>query len=280
VYLSGVKPGTVTVLRAGARPTHRTLRRLWPGDPQWPIAPIGRALVVFGGDATYAYDQRLHQPPRRLGASSYFIPSTRPGHVWLIGARQRSAREVDMGGRITPPRGRLPRGWPSAAVDSGLVVQRIRHLVLWNSHTGAVEHRLPGIFPVATHGSLVASCAYGCPVLHLTDTATGAAERVPGGPGWRFEEGYDGAFSADGALLAAPVRTSAGPVRIAVVEVRTGRATLMPGRVRDYPQMAWSTAGWLFFSASERRVGAYLPGQARATLLPDGVAPFTHLAAR
>jgi hypothetical protein len=119
-------------------------------------------------------------------------------------------------------------------------------------------------------------------VLHLTDTRTGASSRIAPGRGFRFVESYDGAFSPDGTLVAAPAIKRHGKPRVALVDLARRVATLVPGAplARDYQLLAWSTSGWLFYNAGAGRIAAYRPGADRATLLPVHVPPFVDIAAR
>lgn len=171
-----------------------------------------------------------------------------------------------------------------AALDTGLVLQA-ESLELWDPVTGRIVRALPGLFPVAARGSLLVSCGHpGCPVLYVTDTRgpipTGTRAIKPG-PGFRFEESYDGAFSPDGSEVAVPAATPDGAQRVALVELGTGIARLVAGaRLGVNQQMAWSASGWLFFDAGAGRIAAYHLAGGPARLLPERVGPFTRMVAR
>jgi hypothetical protein len=94
-----------------------------------------------------------------------------------------------------------------------------------------VLRRLPGPFPLDTHGSLVAWCADRCPAVHVTDIGTGADTAITPGRRFEFEESYEGAFSPDGSLLAAPVRTPGG--RWVAHAPGPGRTTLLPFKLKS-----------------------------------------------
>jgi hypothetical protein len=110
----------------------------------------------------------------------------------------------------------------------------------------------------------VVSCAVRCRALHFPD-------RIVRGS---FIEGAQGAFAPDGTMLAVPATHR----RLSLVE--DGRARIVPGVNLDpnYPEVAWSSAGWLFYNAGNGRIGAWRPGE-RARLLPLRVGPFVRLVA-
>jgi hypothetical protein len=293
LYLSSTQfePRTVTVIDVGKRQVLvRRVSELAPGDPPYTIAVIAGQLVVYGRDGTYAVGARVREPGRRIGASWFFIPSASPGRVWLVSLDARdpgrahglgSVREVTLDGRVTLARSARPPHAPVAALDGGLLVQGPT-LELWQPASGRILRDLPGLFPLATHGSLLASCGSHCPVLHITNARTGTDVRIRPGPGVQFLESYDGAFSPDGRLIAVPASTTAGKTRVAIVDIARRTATLVPGAglASDYTLLAWASSGWLFYNAGNGRLAAYHPGAARAIVLPVHVKPFQRMAAR
>jgi len=291
VYLADVAPGRVTVVDvARGRITTRRLRELAPGDPPYMIAVAGGRLVVFGHDHTYAFGPALREPARDLGESWFYVPSAVPGRVWLALLDSRSpatarglrgVREVTVSGRLTVARSRRPPSWPLAALRSGLVLQRDT-LELWDPATGMINRRLPGVFPVAARDWRLVSCATGCAVLYVTDTRSGARRTIRPGRGFRFVESYDGAFSQDGTHVAVPATARGGASRVALVDLTAATARVLDGPplAGDYPLMAWSSSGWLFYNAGRGRLAAYRPGRPGAALLPVRVARFVDLAAR
>lgn len=266
-----------------------TLPELAPGDPPFNLIHTGGRLVFYGGSHTYALDPDLKGPPEDLGESWYFVPSGHEGRVWLTTLDLESpetvrdleaVREVTVDGEVTVPEtGRPPSNGPSiiAAVKDGLLFQEADQLRLWDPRTGKVTLRLPGQFPAAAAGNLIAWCRQSCPNLHVTDAATGNDLAVVPGDSFRFEETYEGAFSPDGTLLAVPVVTSSGTHleghrhQVGIVDVRAGTARLVEGSdlPDDYPAMAWSPSGeWLFFSAGGGRIMAYTPASEKVVVLP------------
>jgi hypothetical protein len=292
LYLADARhPGTVTVVDVARRRSHTDrLEELSAGDPPHMLAVIGGRVVVYGGDRASAFGPGLHEPAASLGEAWFFIASATPGRVWLalldpaapatVG-RLRGVREVDVDGRTTFAHSARPPHWPVAAVDDGLLVQG-QTLELWQPRAGRIVRKLPGVFALATRHTLAVTCPRRCHALHVTNTRTGRDVRIAAPPAFRFVESDDGAFSPDGTHVAVPVATHGGRARVAIVDIARRRAVLVRGAglARTYTLMTWASTGWLFFNVGHRRIAAYRPGAARATLLPEHVAPFVDLAAR
>lgn len=293
VYLASTQTGTGTVIVvdvAHARTETHRLSELYPGDPPYAIAPVNGRLVVYGRLRTYAFGLGLREPARSLGESSFFIPSATPGRVWLVLLDRRdpnqahgpgSVREVTIQGKVTLAHSARPPANPVAAVDNGLLVQA-RTLEVWQPASGRILRKLPGVFPLATRHSLAVSCAPYCPILHVTNTRTGADIRIPPGSGFHFIESYDGAFSPDGRFVAVPASTGDGHTRVAVVDIARRTASLVRGAnlANDYTLIAWSSTGWLFFNAGRGRLAAYRLGTAQARLVNVHVQAFEKMVAR
>lgn len=284
LYLAGRDPGTMTLVDVAAgRAERRRVRELGPGDPPYMVAFTGGRVVVFALGRTSTLAPDLHEPGLSLGEAWFFVPSATPGRVWLALLKRgqkrtaylRGLREVTVNGRTTMARTPRPPRWPLAAVDGGLVMQG-RTLFLWDPVSGRIVRRLPGVFPLAAHGSLLASCGRYCPGVYLADARTGERALVRPGRGWKFMETYDGAFSPDGRLLAVPAANR----RLAVIDVEARTARLIPGAriASDYQLLAWASSGWLYFNAGRGRIGAWRPG-APARRLGVRVRPFVDMAA-
>jgi hypothetical protein len=276
LFLAGRDPGTLirVDVAAGTATRHR-LPQLSGGDPPYFVYFTGGRLVTFalGRSSSLAPDL---SDPRSLGESWYFVPSATPGRVWnILLARGhyafRGVREVTVDGRPTFARHVRVPGWVSGAVPDGLLLQR-RRLEVWDPATAKVVRRLPGLYPVAIRGSIVASCVDRCGALHLTDTRTGrdTTVRPP------FAGAYSGAFSPDGRRLA--VRDEFGRLAIVDVARRTARLVSTPRAAIAYPVLAWSSSGWLFYNAGRGRIGAWRPGE-RPRLLRVGVGKFVSMTA-
>jgi hypothetical protein len=271
LFLAGREPGTlIRVDTATGEVTRHEPPGLGPGDPPYMVHFTGGRLVTFALGRTTSFTPDV-STPQNLGEAWFFVPSATPGRVWNIlleqgtNIRFRGVREVTVDGRPTfARRARVP-GWPlAAAVPGGLLLQR-KTLRLWDPASGRVT-RVPGVFPRAVHGSLVASCAQRCRRIHLFDTRTGADATV------RFANATEGAFSPDGKLLA--VRDEPGRIAVIDVERRTVReVTRAPA---DYPLLAWASSGWLFYNAGGGRLGAWRPNEP-ARVLPMNVGPFVDM---
>ena len=247
------------------------------GDPPMRVLRTGGRLVYHGAAGVRAIDLALKEPPERLGATGYFIPSATDGRVWLmfLDKHERDlarVAEVTVDGRVTTRGGKPPCRGVSvlrATAEALLCQDDASRQLAFDPETGRVLRRLPGPFPLDTHGSRVAWCAERCPELHLTDVAGGSDTEVEPGPGFRFEETYEGAFSPDGSLLAAPVRTCGGR-RVALVDVDAGTARVIAGpRLAGYRNLAWSSSGRrLYYNAGRGRIAAYDRASGRTRLLP------------
>jgi hypothetical protein len=188
-------------------------------------------------------------------------------------------REVTVPSARTAVRGGRPpcRGPTLAALDGALLCQARAQLRAFEPTTGRVLARLPGAFPAATSGRLVAWCGQACRRMHVTDVHGGRTFAIEPGEGFAFEAGYEGAFSPDGSLLAVPALESREPLaprrRVAVIDLRARRARLIPGAALDgYGQLAWSASGrWLLFTAGPSRLMGWRPGAERAVRLPVDV---------
>jgi hypothetical protein len=291
---------------AGASVRHRRLPQLSPGDPPYRIVRRGDKLVLWSYQTLTLDPSSTAAQPRTLVRDSwFFIPSAAPDRIWVgipdpnspaTERRLAAVREVAVDGRVTvrdvrPPEGRRP----VAATSSGLVFQSPGggpgRLELWNPLTGKVFRRLPGDYPVASHGDLLAWCRQPCERLHVTNVTTGKEIQVRSPAGTFGFEGYSGVFSPDGKLIAVPVRS--GPRRatqdprwqLALVDVGAGTATLVKGATaHGYVFLDWSPSAKTVFMSSgdrfkERKIVEYRFGAASARRLPVKVGDFFGMAA-
>lgn len=236
------------------------------------MARRGDHLVFQDREATFAVPLDFSDPPRRLGSSVLFLPSSADDRVWLVSRADDGApsvREVDLQGRSAAAAVPLLPDWaPRAAVEGGLVLTRGGRFQVWDPATGRTRFASEdGTDPVAASGRLVAWRYYCdgpfCP-LHLTDVVTGRDRAVyvetgPSGPG-------QGAFSPDGRTLAYFVqRTVEGgrlQAAVAFVDVASGRTTFTKS-VIDFALLSWSASGrWVFSTGpgSASAVVAFRPG--------------------
>jgi hypothetical protein len=278
LVLQLLRPGEplATVALPAGKP--RIARGLAPagGDPPLRLLHTGGRLVYYGAGGVYATDLELKGEPRKLGAAWYFVPSATDGRVWLAYPDRderhvRALAEVTVQGRVTA-RSASPPPCPGptvlGAVTGAVLCQDRSRLLAFDPVSGRVVRRLPGPFPLDTHGRLVAWCADGCPRLHVTDVRTGDDTAIEPGSRFRFDETYEGAFSPDGSLLAAPV-VAGGRRRVALVDVAAGSVRVIAGsRLAGYRNISWSSSGWVLFNSAKGRIAAHAPGSGRTMLLP------------
>jgi hypothetical protein len=282
----GMQPsGTLLFLSHGNRLTsidvasgRRVVRRV-RGVPQCaPDLQLTGNSVIFAGvrrqrTVVFSTPVTLDRPPRLLGAAHAFVASAIEGRVWLAGtdcdrSRMVGVKEVTVDGRVTATsHRRLPGNWLAGAVEQGLVFSRRRALVVWDPRRGRTVGRLRLDALVDSERGLLAGCALHsrCRRLAVLDASTGRATvaRPPGG--LRLDAGAR--LSPDGSLLAAPA-IARGRWRVALVNTADGATTVVSGSAagRTYPELRWSSSGWLFVRTGER-LRAYRPGAPRAVAL-------------
>jgi hypothetical protein len=217
------------------RVRHEYRADLGPGDP--PHKVLARGHRVLMGSP--------------YGNGAFFIPSARPDRVWVIDLRPGRAtvlgvREVTVDGETTVPATRPPsRLWPLGAVRAGLLLDGTPGVEVWDPTTNRVVRRFdikPGLVG-PTSPDVVTVCAdpY-CSTLRLLHV-DGGASREARAPAHSSFQPWDGAFSPDGRTFASPVRSGPrDPVRLALVDVATGRSALVRGsEVPDgFTMVAWS----------------------------------------
>lgn len=250
---------------------NRVRVRLSCGDTPFCLISTGGELVISSGGRTTAYNPAASGRTRaaRLGNGWITLPSAKNGHVWLgilapgkLGGPHRrgliAVREVDLEGNVVqsmrPPEGK----WPVGAVESGLLFEYGRSLRLWSLEEREFTMRIPGAFPAATSGSLVASRGDRGSEFLLTDTRTGDVTPIapPAGHRWL---GSQGTFTPDGSRLALPITEG-----LAVVDVDTLDTRVVPDSTEVdpiYAPMAWSSKGdRLFFVGEDGAVMSYRVG--------------------
>jgi hypothetical protein len=260
------------------------------GDPPVTLAAVGGGVVFYGRDGPYAMPGSLAGGSRRLHRGLYFVPSAEPGRVWVAiqdprepGLRLvRRVVEVTTAGRpVLSSRHRPPSRNIVAAVRAGLLVETDTGIAVWDPRTGRTVRTLPGSFPAAVHGNLVAWCAFRCAAMHITDARTGADRVIPHISSHAWEETYGGAISADGRYLALPIRSGRAQ-QVALVDLPRSTSRLIPGPrlAAGHPALGWDPArNSLYYAAAGGAVARYSVGAARAVSLPIHVAGgFTSLA--
>jgi hypothetical protein len=258
----------------------RTVRAPWLARCATAPQVIGGRLVVAGQRGGHGVVVTLTPGlrDRRVLAPSWLsVPSATPGRVWVVDeppprfSTLPGVREVTVDGRVTVRSRRdLPAAYVAGAVAEGLVFERRGHLAVWDPAAGREKRRLPGLFVVGTHGSLVASCGPGeCRRgLQIADARSGRRVVVRPPHSARLEP--TGAFSPSGRHVAVTA-TAKGRRLVALIDVASGRASLVRGsRLHPwYPSLTWSPSGdWVFWNAGRGAVMAYRLGSAAAVRLP------------
>ena len=268
--------------------TGLTRERRLPGGTlcHGPLLALGDRIVFSGYRGrrpvarTLPFD--LSGPARSLGYADTFTPSASAGRLWLgrwpapKGGVQRwsnraipvTLTEVDAGGRtIASRRDLLPRfGSLHAEAAGGLVATFGRWLTLRRPGAERPMLRVRDGWFVAAAASRFAWCRGDCPALHVRSRR---GQRLLKPPADVRPIPSGGAFSPDQRQLATAVRVG-GRSRAAVVDVASGRWTLVPGgALGGYDTIAWSPSGrWLYFTDSNKGLRAWRLGAERAVPLP------------
>jgi hypothetical protein len=177
----------------------QNLPKLGIGDPLQFFDVTGGRLVYYGINGTaFSIDTDLGGPPHRLGHSLTFVPSTTDGRVWLEGPIRASPdpdryipiKEVTVDGKVVVDgRSTRPSCGPGivAAVRRAVLCQaQPPGMIAADPRTGRRIGRVPGTFPLATGGDLVASCGEPCPRLWVSDPVAGKTVRIDPRPGFRW----------------------------------------------------------------------------------------------
>jgi hypothetical protein len=167
IVLADVHDLRGTVVTLGRHPSVRSipLPGRSGGDPPVNLAAVGGGLVFYGRDGPYALPGSLAGGSRRIHRGLYFVPSATPGRVWVAiqdprrpGLRlvRRVVEVTTAGTPVVASRHRPPTRNIVAAVRAGLVVETTRGMSVWDPRTGRTVRTLPGAFPAAVRGNLVA----------------------------------------------------------------------------------------------------------------------------
>jgi hypothetical protein len=283
VSLYSVDPPAGTVQRSH-------LPHMGIGDPLEFIEVSGDRLVFYGrGGATFSTGLDLEEQPKLLGESWYFVASATDGRAWLTFLDHQSSpqrrdligvEEVTVDGEVVVDghTARPPCPGPTivAAVREALLCQNDQELIAFDPRSGDVLRRMPGPFPLASGGDLVASCGEPCPRLRINDPVAGTEFELEPEPSFRWTAGYEGAFTRDASFLAVPVEpTSPGAGRnarsVALIDVAARSIRLIEGSETAVGRtMTFSPSGeWLFFVSNDEMLMAYQRGDERATAVAD-----------
>ena len=229
-----------------------------PGDYPYRLVALDEGVAYPGGAGVLRLPWDLEGPGETLAASWIFIPSGRPGHLWLVGQRQYQGygvpgevREVDGAGVRTGRAGRIPGlGYPVAGVGDLVVLEAGPDLALFDPTRDVIERTLDADGFLAADGNLLAvheGCA--CADVRVLDVEGGLdthaeLRRYP----------TAAALSPDGSRLAlwtVAAGPDAGVLRL--LDVETGSVERVAGSLAGrYADLVWSEDGRWVLALSRR----------------------------
>jgi hypothetical protein len=247
------------------------------------------AVVVLGQETAFAVPVDPSKPTLALAKARSVFPSLAADRVWLVTQTRDAdgsgvaplARELRLDGRVTAGGVRMAFGRvPHAAVPGGFVTVGFRSggEVAVVDGGGTVRRRLtdPGLL-VDTTGEVVGWVeGRGQGRLLIGDAGAGGPPRRADLPPGIVAFGGAGAFSPNGVTLALAAVAADGSHHLALVDVATGSASVVPGTGPAPPlsSVAWSPDGQRVFSArsvapeGSYRIDAFTLGQPGAEALP------------
>jgi hypothetical protein len=276
------RDGAVTseyVAAADPRTGETRARRLAGGALcHGPVLAVGGHAIFSGVRGRRAVARALPLTltgaARAVGAADTFIPSSATGGLWLGHHRGRAGggrlelRQTDLDGRVSVRASIQTGRWSALHADLGrfFVTTEGRWLTVWDRFLDTARQRMRDGWFVAAGRSRFAWCRGSCARLHVWSRRGGRTFAPP--PGVK-PLGPHGAFSPDGLRLATTVSIR-NRERVAVVDLRDGRWTFVPGgALGAYRALAWSPSGrWLYFAGADEVVSAWRPGLSGATALP------------
>jgi hypothetical protein len=263
--------------------TGKTVGRSIPSNnyAEYPLQlfRIGDRLLMPGGKGVVSAPLDLSSPPRDMAPALVFVPSVHPDRFWAVTHFQFGNRppyrvtEFDAAGRATAAELALPpdAGWPIAGTPEGLLMWSgtTDEVWLWDPSSRRVTRRIPGVPDFSGNGWIagnvfawVSPCGATLPTcasLHLLDLRTGVLRDLAPPPGFGGF-GVDGAMSPDGRSLAVFVDRTRDPSdlggrALALVDVATGRITMVPSSARTPSHVAWSPDGRTVYYGTDNATG-------------------------
>lgn len=274
---------------------------------------VGSSLLLNRGNTAWLYSSGISGAPTELGRSDGVFRGPNRGEAWIWSqpclppygcsnynaVQMGSLQLIDSSGTGIGSPVQLPGGagwYPTGqANDAGIILSSQpaygNREELWVPLTNRVVRVFSNASVIGAAGNLVVSdsgryCSIGCSV-QVTDVKTGTEKSVllPRG----LDVTGDAAISPSGetialtAALRRPARTPY-PEAIALVDVRSGTATLLPGSQQTTNpnwgpmSLTWSTNGWLFAdTVGSSVVHVWQPGESRAWVLPKVALPRVQL---
>ncbi|MGD9697126.1 MAG: hypothetical protein AB7V42_15865 [Thermoleophilia bacterium] len=281
IYLRGPHDASMTAVAVpSGRVSVQPLPRLGGGDPPFTVAAVGGRLVYYARRAVGTAFTAAIAPgatrARSLGGSWYFVPSARPGRVWLALLDPRAAdtdrrlagvREVGVDGRpARRARHRPPAGMIVGAMREGLVISGAG-LVVWDPVTGRTVWRPRGVLAAPPGRTALVSRTPGGRALLFARAARTSRGRIDPPAGYRF--GTGGALSPDERTIAIPVVGRHG-TRVAISDLGPRSRPLVAPAGGEGARLAWAPGGrWVVVAVPGRPLRAVDRGDGRVARLPS-----------
>jgi hypothetical protein len=275
-------------------PASGSMRRIAPADQSVALFRQGSFTVLVADGRAWAVPAGQAGPQLLLGQARQALPALTADRIWLVDTHfDRPEPRYDLV-EVGLADGRRHTHWtlpyqlaPAAVLRSGVLASDLDgDLVLAEPGSGRVRTVLAQDASfLDVHGDRVAWLAGG--LLYIRDLRGGATTVVPPPPasaGW-YGSGRPvswagccyglGAFAPGGRWLAVYTHL-AGPRSpgLAIVDLRGGRAMLLPGSEDVTPtggqsSLGWASNGWLFFfgSGPTTSIAAWRPGERTAGLV-------------
>jgi len=266
--------GRVTELNIDTGATDTvSVPQLGAGDPPYFLARIGNRLVLWGYDIYSLDPNDLHAPPVKIaGGSWFFVPSASPDRIWVVWKNEKAStpyhfvfsrgREMTADGVVTAQGPAQGDAWMDGAVSSGVVFETNHGLLVWDPVGERVVARLPAQPSLAaSFGDTVVWCESRCEQVHFTDVGKREDVTVDPPPGFPYFDAWDGVFSPDGSIFAAPVWSKPHPGwqgrrAVAFIDVGAGKVIgVVPGSAEEAGccELSWDPTGTrLFFAQYDR----------------------------
>jgi hypothetical protein len=261
------------------------------GDSPYAVLAVD-GWVVYPANGIRSIRADFSGTPVLLGHAGLFVPSARPGWVWLVSATAGgTVQEVRVDGTESSAAQQLPPGtFAIVGVPAGLLVGNgYSWWSVWNQTTGQLGPQLSdtnGLVDV--HGDILArgiGCRADstCDSIRMQNLTTNAQHDIPapaGTTGWipTAGEGSRDSFSSDGRYLAVraggTVTSGANhpsDSQVYVINLDSGDVTQVPGSKTDsaFSRLAWSPdARWVLYETTSHATGAYRPSDGTSTSFP------------
>jgi hypothetical protein len=268
---------------------------------------VGGSLLLNRGNTAWLYPNGVTGSPRNLGPSDGVFQGPTRNEAWIwsrpcqqttgcVGDNPPQTESVQLfdssgtkAGFPVPLPGRAGWGPTGLATDAGIVLSERPAYgdaeEIWNPLTNHVERTFTNANLIGAAGDLVVSqsrhyCSgeFNACSVRITNLSAGTERTVHLPRGVSVSGATISPNHRTIALAAWLSRTvqSPDPKVIALIDVRTGAATVLPGSKQATDpnggpmNLTWSTNGWLFAdTVGSSVVRAWRPGASRARVLPS-----------